>query len=121
AVGIRRTAAGTTTELADLCGGGAAWVDRGRACRQHLPPSQLARRLVQLLQRGIHQPGRRVSDPAHQPDRGRRVREIPGSDLCADGVRGDLAAWLSLAADQVLERAAQRSTLGQRSAGYDSA
>ena len=39
------------------------------------------------LQRGLHQPGRRVSDPAHQPDRRGRVRQVPRPDRGADGIR----------------------------------
>ena len=39
------------------------------------------------LQRGIRQPGGGVSDPADQPDRGGRVRQIPGPDRGADGIR----------------------------------
>ncbi len=90
-------------------------------CRQHLPSSQYTGRLVQLLQRGVHQPGRRVSDPAHEPDGGGRVRQVPRPDLRADGIGGDVAARLSLAIDQVLERAAQRGPLGGRSARHDRA
>ena len=66
AAGLRRTAARAAAELADLCRRRAPRAAGGDPCRQHLPPSQLAGRLGQLLQRGLHQPGRRVSDPAHR-------------------------------------------------------
>ena len=71
ASGIGGVAAGAAAELADLCRRGAPRPARRHPCRQHLSPSEHAGRLVQLLQRGIHQPGGRVSDPAHQPDRPR--------------------------------------------------
>ncbi len=43
---------------------------------------------AQLSERGLHQPGRRVSDPAHQPDHRGCVRQVSRPDLRADGIRG---------------------------------
>ena len=44
--------------------------------------------------------------------------KFPNLTVRADGIGGDLAAGLSVAADQILEGAAQRGAVGRRSAGH---
>ena len=75
--GHGRHAAWQARLLADLCGGRTAGPGHRHPRRQRLSQPADLGRLGLLPHRGLCRAGHRVPDPAHQPDRGGRVRPPP--------------------------------------------
>ena len=111
--GHGRHALGQTRLLADLCGGRTAGAYHRRPRRQRLSQPADLGRLGLLPHRGLRRPGHRVPDPAHQPDRGGRVRPASEAENGDAGKRLHLAAGLSVAAAQVLARHTDGNAVGR--------
>ena len=115
--GDGRASARQVDVLADLCRRRAPWLHRRHPRRQQLSPRADRLGLAHLLPRGLRRPVAGLPRPARQPHLRGRVRQIPQAQGCADRIRRDLAAALSVAPLQVLARRAQRGALDRPLAG----
>ena len=93
----------------------------GDPCRFRLSQSADRCGLGFLPHRGLCRSGPGVPDPAHQPDRRGRVRQISAAENGDAGIRGLLDLALSLAPAQVLARGADGDAVGRSRAAGDCA
>ena len=121
AAGDARHAAGQAALLADLRRRRAARPADRHPRRQRLSPSGHAARLADLLHRGLRRAGARLPAGPVQPDLRGRVHQVPRTEGRAARIRLHLAAGASLAADEILARAAHGSAVGGSLAGRDRA